>query len=354
MKELLKTEFLGNMLYDYITALIIITGAVILIQIIRRILIRIIKPSGDEAENKKFDFVSKNIRKLVVPFLYLGSSYIALSALKFDDEVKNVINISYLVFSTWFVIRIIIAAMNFFINKYFEKVRAADDEKKIKPLISLLNFVVWIIGLLILLDNIGFKVSAVVTGLGITGIAVALAAQALLGDLFSYFVIFFDKPFEIGDFVVFDDKKGTVEHVGIKSTKIRAISGELLIISNSNLTSSRLHNFKKMEKRRVVFILGVTYQTPYDKLKIIPEIIGQIINNNENVEFDRCHFTSYGAFSLDFETVYFINSPDFLEYRNITQSIYLRIYEEFEKQGIEFAYPTQTLYVNKNGGNTNQ
>jgi small-conductance mechanosensitive channel len=185
-----------------------------------------------------------------------------------------------------------------------------------------------------------------VAGLGIGGIAVALASQALLGDLFSYFVIFFDKPFEIGDFIIVGDKLGVVEYVGIKTTRIHALSGEQIVFSNTDLTNSRVHNFKKMEKRRVVFKLGVIYQTPAEKLKSIPRIVKDIIEEQQDVTFDRGHFQSFGDFSLNFEFVYYVAGADYNKYMDIQQAINFSINDIFAREKIEFAYPSQTLFVN--------
>jgi len=187
----------------------------------------------------------------------------------------------------------------------------------------------------------------VVAGLGIGGVAVALAAQAVLGDLFGYFVIFFDKPFEIGDFIIVGDKMGAVEQIGIKTTRLRAIGGEQLVFSNKDLTDSRVHNFKKMERRRVVFKLGVIYQTPSEKLKAIPQIVKSIIEKQNDATFDRGHFATYGDFSLDFEFVYYVTGADYTKYMDIQQAINMAIFETFEREKIEFAYPSQTLFVNK-------
>jgi small-conductance mechanosensitive channel len=207
-----------------------------------------------------------------------------------------------------------------------------------------------VLGLVFLLDNLGFEISAVIAGLGIGGIAIALAAQAILGDLFSYFVIFFDRPFEIGDFIVIGDKKGNVEYIGIKTTRLRSLSGEQLVFSNTDLTNSRIQNFRRMERRRVVFKLGVVYETPGNQLAEIPVIVKEIIDEQPDVTFDRGHFASYGDFSLNFEFVYYVMSSDYNKYMDTQQAINLKIYQEFEKRGIVFAYPTQTLYLNKIGG----
>jgi small-conductance mechanosensitive channel len=211
----------------------------------------------------------------------------------------------------------------------------------------LINIFVWVIGLVFLMGNLGFDISAVIAGLGIGGIAIALAAQAILGDLFSYFVIFFDRPFEVGDFITVQDKVGTVEYTGIKTTRLRALTGEQLVFSNTDLTNSRIHNFKKMQERRVLFRLGVVYQTSAAQLKEIPQIVKNIIEKHSDVRFDRGHFATYGDFSLNFEFVYFVIGSEYVKYMDTQQSINLEIYDEFEKRGIEFAYPTQTLFVNK-------
>ena len=166
-------------------------------------------------------------------------------------------------------------------------------------------------------------------------------------DLFSYFSILFDRPFEIGDFVIIGEYLGTIEHIGIKTTRIRSLGGEQLVFSNSDLTDSRVRNYKKMQKRRVVFKFGVTYQTSQDKLKNIPGGIEKIVKGIKDTAFDRAHFASYGDFSLIFEVVYYVLAADYNKYMDIQQEINLAINKEFTSHKIEFAYPTQTLYVNK-------
>ncbi len=256
--------------------------------------------------------------------------------------------IAAIVLVTVLVVRAIIAAANFALGSYLKNnVDPHGSEKQLRGIRGLVNFAIWVIALLFLLDNLGVKISAVVAGLGVGGIAVALAAQAVLGDLFGYFVIFFDKPFAIGDFIVVGDKMGTVEYIGIKTTRIRVLGGELLIFSNKDLTNSCVHNFRKMEKRRVVFKLGVTYQTSAEKLKAIPLMVKAIITQQQDATFDRGHFATYGDFSLGFEFVYYVNGADYAKYMDIQQAVNLEIFESFEMEKIEFAYPTQTLFVSK-------
>lgn len=347
MTDFLQNKYFNNTVEEYLVAAGIILLTIIVIHVLKKIFLGRLKKRTEAGELTRHLFIVKSINRFLIPALYLGALYLALDSLSFGTKADKVIGTIYAIAVAWFGIRFSITLINYFFDKSFEKLRGPDDSKKLRPLTALINFLVWIVGLLFLFDNLGFQVSAIVAGLGISGIAVALAAQALLGDLFSYFVIFFDRPFEIGDFIVFEGNAGSIEKIGIKTTRVRSLSGEQLIVSNSKLTSTLVHNFKRMERRRVVFTLGVTYQTKAEQLKAIPEIVKGIINKQESTEFDRAHFQGYGDFSLNFEFVYYVLSSDYVVYMNTQEKINLDIYEDFEKRGIEFAYPTQTLFMNK-------
>ena len=197
-----------------------------------------------------------------------------------------------------------------------------------------------------LLGNLGFDISALVASLGIGGVAIALASQGVLQDLFSYFSILLDRPVQIGDFIIVGDFVGTVEHIGIKTTRMRSLSGEQLIIANTELTGSRIRNFNPMEERRIVFTIGVTYDTGFKHLQEIPNFIQGIIEVTKNTRFDRCHFSSYRDSSLNFETVYYMTTSDYTAYMDAQQHINLEIKQAFEQRGIEFAFPTQVVHVN--------
>jgi len=227
-----------------------------------------------------------------------------------------------------------------------------DDPSRIST-VSMIGFLLrvalWATVLLLILDNLGINITALVAGLGIGGVAVALAVQNILGDLFASLSIVLDKPFVVGDFLVVGDLMGTVEHVGIKTTRLKSLSGEQLVFSNNDLLTSRIRNFGRMAERRVVFKLGVTYQTPREKLERIPALIKDAVEAGNNTRFDRSHFAGYGNFSLDFETVFYVLSADYNEYMDRQQAIFLRIHEAFENEGVEFAYPTQTLFLQGEG-----
>ncbi len=207
------------------------------------------------------------------------------------------------------------------------------------------RIVIWALVLLLALDNFGINVTALITGLGIGGVAVALAVQNILGDLFASLSIMLDKPFVEGDFLMVDDLLGRVERIGLKTTRVRSLSGEQLIFSNSDLLNSRVRNYGRMFERRVVFTLGVTYDTPREKLEKIPRLIREAVESQETTRFDRAHFMRYGDYALLFESVYFVLSPDYNLYMDRQQSINFRIHEAFEQLGVAFAFPTQTLHV---------
>ncbi len=348
MQEIFGYSIFGNTTIDYLTSLGIFIGGMVAVYLFKTYVLRRLKKWADSTETSIDDLFIKIIEKSFVPSIYLGILYLSLHTLTLSPGFKRGIEIVVSVLVTILAVRAVSFAVNFGLQASLKESHDPERrEKQLKGIRALINIVIWAIALIFLLDNLGVKISAAVAGLGIGGIAVALAAQTVLGDLFSYFVIFFDKPFEIGDFIVVGDKMGVVEYVGIKTTRIRALSGEQLVFSNTDLTNSRVHNFKKMERRRVVFKLGVIYQTPYEKIKAIPEMVKDIIAAQADAEFDRGHFASYGDFSLDFEFVYYVTGADYAKYMDIQQAINLAIFEVFEKEKIEFAYPSQTLFVNK-------
>ncbi|MBI2822903.1 MAG: mechanosensitive ion channel family protein [Acidobacteria bacterium] len=212
-------------------------------------------------------------------------------------------------------------------------------------LVFFAKLVLWSLVLLLALDNMGIDTTALITSLGIGGIAIALAVQNILGDLFASLSIMIDRPFVVGDFIIVDEYLGSVEHIGIKSTRVRSLHGEQLIFSNADLLKSRIRNFKQMSERRVIFSIGVTYETPYEKLAAISSMIREIVESREAVRFDRAHFKGYGDSSLNFEVVYWIKSPDYNLYMDIQERINLEIFSRFAREGIEFAYPTRTLHL---------
>jgi len=241
-------------------------------------------------------------------------------------------------------------ALRSWLGQYYEN-RAADPARATSAAAVgfIARMVLWVVVLLMILDNLGVNITTLVASLGIGGIAVALAVQNILGDLFASLSIVLDKPFVIGDFLIVDKYLGTVEFVGLKTTRLRSLGGEQLVFSNADLLRSRLQNMTRLETRRAAFTVGVTYDTPADKLRAIPGMLAEIVRSQPKVTLDRAHFTGVGASAMNFEVVYFYGSPDFNAYMDVQQEIYLQMVERFAAEGIEFAYPTQTLRLSGAG-----
>ena len=344
--------------WEYLKALsVIVVGSLILFLVNIILKRRIRKMEEKKQEGKKtinLNFM-RFFQKIAVPLAFLGLLTVAVEMVAFDDQIQNIVKISFSIIMTFIIVRSLNKTLELAFSRYFDHDWANHDrEKNLRPLLSLVKFIFWIIGIIFLMANLGLDVSTALAGLGVGGIAVAIAAQGILGDLFSYLVIFFDKPFELGDFIVFGDKAGVVERIGIKSIRIRVLSGELMIIANSDLTSARIHNYKQMLRRRVVFKIGVLYETPAEKLEKIPTIIKDIIASVQTIEgviCDRSHFFAFGDFSLNFETVYYVPTNDYVIYMDTQQEIYLKLVRAFKEEGIEFAYPTQLVYTKAGASN---
>ncbi len=346
MNEILERTFYQNTVQDYLIALGIVVVGILLVRAFKYIIVRRIKKLTEKSETNIDDYIIRSIERFGVPALYFGVLYLGINYLILSARLTRIVDIATTVVITFLIIRFLSATILLLLRSYVR--RQENGEEKVKQLggiMIIINIIIWVIGIVFLLDNMGKDVTAIIAGLGIGGIAIALAAQNILGDLFNYFVIFFDKPFEIGDFIIIDSKMGVVDYIGIKTTRVKSLSGEQLVFSNSDLTTSRIHNYKRMQRRRVVFKIGVIYQTSYEYLQQIPAMLREFVEQQQNVQFDRSHFAAYGDSSLDFEVVYYVLSSDYNTYMDIQQAINLKIFESFQQKGIEFAYPTRTLFV---------
>jgi len=295
------------------------------------------------------DLAAELIGRINIIFLLFLSVYMGSLKIALPKTGYTILKNSFVVISLIQVAILTSYTINFWIERY-RKQKVTSNAEAVTTLTSagfVLRMMIWIIFILIALDNLGVNITTFIAGLGISGIAVALAVQNILADLFASFSIVLDKPFVIGDFIIVDDYLGTIEHIGLKTTRIRSLSGEQLVFSNADLLKSRIRNYKRMYERRVVFTIGVLYQTPYEILSQIPEMIHKIIESKAQVRFDRAHFKEYGDYSLKFEVVYWIQNPDYNIYMDIQQGINLDIFKQFHETGIEFAYPTQTLLLQR-------
>ncbi len=238
-------------------------------------------------------------------------------------------------------------AIGFWLGRRVEAKRATDPEGA--TAMSLIGFgarvLLWTFVVLLGLDQLGFNITTLVAGLGVGGIAVALATQNILSDLFASLSIVLDKPFVVGDFIVIDNLRGNVERVGVKTTRIRSLDGELLIFSNAELLKSRIHNYRQMAERRVLFTVGILYQTPQEKVGRVTQWLREAVEAQDGTRFDRAHFKEYGDSALVFEVVYYVLSRDYNTFMDVQQAINLAIFARFAREGVDFAYPTRTLYI---------
>lgn len=349
--EYLQTNFLGNSVQSWAIALGVTLLAYLTIRTLAVALLGRIARLAASTKTEWDDIISAALQKtrgwiLLIFSLYLGALSLTLPP-ESRDFLESVAAIALFIQSGFW----LAAGISAWMSSYEER-KAQEDASAVMSmnvLAIIARLAVWSLVLLMSLDNMGVDVTALVAGLGIGGVAVALAAQNILGDLFASLSIVLDKPFVLGDFLIVGDHLGAVERIGLKTTRVRSLSGEQLVFSNADLLGSRIRNYGRMYERRVAFKLGVTYQTPRDKLRLIPVIIREAIEalGEEKVRFDRSHFQAYGDFALTFESVYYVLGPDYNLYMDCQEAINLRIHERFEEEGIEFAYPTQTLFLVK-------
>jgi small-conductance mechanosensitive channel len=345
--EFLDQTILGNTQRAWLLAFVTAALVVIALRLVQLVAGKRLARLAAHTPTQWDDNLVKLLSKTRLPFwlvlgLLVGSLMLELSA-SMQSIVTTTFVIALLVQGGIWGVVLIKAAL----ASYQEKV--GDEKPAEQTTLNLIGFIaqiaVWSLVVLLSLENLGIDITALVAGLGIGGVAVALAVQNILGDLFASLSIVLDKPFVIGDFLIVGDLMGTVEHVGLKTTRVRSLSGEQLVFSNADLLNSR----GRMYERRVVFKIGVTYETPREQLKRIPGIIREIIEGRENTRFDRSHFMEYADYSLNFETVYYVLGPDYTVYMDVQQDIYFALHERMEQEGMQFAYPTQKLFLESSG-----
>jgi small-conductance mechanosensitive channel len=349
----LERSFYHNTLKSWLIALAIAFVAFLFLSLFKAVAHKKIKAFAERTTTGFDDLLADLIDRTKYFFLILVSIYLGSHFLAFPATLKIVIDklmtIALLAQGAFWGGTIV----DHLLQRHIKRKREEEDKASLITFTSLaflLRLALWSIVTILALDNLGIQVTALVAGLGVGGVAVALAVQNILGDLFASMSIVLDKPFEIGDFIIIDSFMGTVEHIGLKTTRLRSLSGEQIVFANSDLLKSRIKNYKRMEERRVVFLLGVVYQTPAEKLAAIPGLIMEIIKAQGLARFDRSHFKEFGDFALIFENVYYLKTPDYNAYMDTQQAINLAIYRRFQEEGIEFAYPTQTIFIDQENG----
>lgn len=346
----LSYEIAAVELENFSLAIVLFVASVMLIWLFRLVIISRLKALSARTETELDDAVIKAIEAVGWPLYVLVALYVALRpiAIAVPESVSRALWYIILIVAPFYVVRAAQQLIDAGASHLVKKREALQENTAIIDLLGrLAKILLWVIAVLLVLSNLGYNVSTLLAGLGIGGLAIAIALQSVLADIFAAFTIYFDKPFQAGDFITFSGEKGTVKHIGIKSTRIQTLDGDELVVSNKKLTDAMVHNYKHMERRRIVFSFGVTYDTPVVKLKKIPGFVREILATLPVVELDRVHFKQLGDFSLNFEVAYYVNDPAYAVYMDTQQAINLELMKALKKEKIEFAFPTQKLYVSK-------
>ena len=334
----LADTFGGNSGQDYALCVFILVIGVALVKIVSKIFNYKIKRLMALEDLWLSGLATRIVAKNATLILYFGVFYLAVNTLYMSAEIDRAVGVVGIIFVSAITVRILSEALEDMFTRIREDNKGQAIIKEVpRGLITVAKTAMWGIAVIFVMDNMGLNVSALIAGIGIGGVALALASQTVLGDLFNYFVILFDKPFQQGDFIAVGDKLGMVKYIGIKTTRLQALGGEELVFSNADLATSRIHNFKKMEKRRVAFSISVAGKTSSEKLKLIQRAIREIITDIENAQLDRAHFSVFKGSALVFEIVYYVAGSDYTRYMNIQQSVNIAIKKKLEEMGVEMA-----------------
>ena len=344
---MLDEIFLGNHVRDWLVAAGVFVATLGGLWLLKRLVTGRLGTLAERSSSEIDDLIAEMLRTTKPLFLAVVGVFAGSLTLELDPELAMGLRRAAMIAiilqgGIWAT-----SAINFWIEGYRRRT-LADDAAAVTTMTALsfaARVAVWTLATLLILDNLGIEVTALVTGLGIGGIAVALAIQSILGDLFASLAIVLDKPFAIGDYLVFGDFQGNVEHIGLKTTRLRSLSGEQLIVANSDLVGSRLRNFGRLRERRMTLGAGVPYHTPREKLERIPGMIEEAISRHDEARFDRAHMTGFGDYSIQFDSVYHVVVPEYGRALDIQEQVLLEMSRRFEEEGIDFAYPTRVVHV---------
>ncbi len=335
---------------EYVAMAILFLGLLAVFRIVQGVIVTKLKTLSRKTSTDLDDTVIDAVHDIRMWVLTILALYISFQTLTLPEWLDRTWNAVVFLALVWQLIEIALRFVEYFVSRVVEKDEDGDgvidpNAATASDLIRLMSrIILWVLGIIFVLSNLGIEVTSLIAGLGIGGIAIAFALQGILSDLFASFSIYFDKPFRIGDYVVLGADSGTVEKIGIKSTRVRTLQGEELVVSNAELTTARVQNFKKMRERRISFQFGITYETPHDKVKEVNGVVERIFEAIDRARLDRVHFTTFGDSALIFEVVYYVDSPEYADYLKIQQQFNFELMDKFAEIGVEFAYPTQTIY----------
>jgi len=337
---------LGNTLGAYVFACVLFLLGIIVFAFLQFIVLSWLSIISKRTKTDLDDAFVKMVWSFKPPFYAFFSFWYAVRSLTVTGVAYGVVTAILVV---WVVYQMVIV-VGILVEDVLFRYLVKDDDETTRSAIHLVanmaKGIMWVLGILLALSNFGIDVTSLLAGAGIAGIAVAFALQGILSDLFSSFSLYFDRPFKVGDFIVAGGTSGTVKRIGVKTTRIQALTGEEVVLPNQDLTSTTIQNFRRMEERRVVFGFGVLYETDAKRIEEIPASVRKIIESVDDTRFDRAHFKGFGDSSLDFEVVYYVLDRDYAKCMDIQQKINLALLRLFEERSIGFAYPTRTVYVN--------
>ena len=345
IQKIFDYNLFGNDAATWSTAAVIFFAVLIGLFVIRTVILVRMVALSKKTKTKIDDVISEFLHSIGIHVYFFTALFVALQGVSLPGSVELVVDIAILVIIVSQVIRFIEDVVCMVLA---ERLKREQEDAQLPGVFRItVRILLWSMGFLLILSNAGVDITSLVAGLGIGGLAISLALQNVLSDLFASFSIAVDKPFEIGDFIVVGDHKGTVKHIGMKTTRITALEGEEIVISNAELTSARVQNYKKMKERRIVFNFGCTYDAKPEQMEQITKDVGVIIDDHEHAKVDRVHFFAFGESDLQFEAVYYMTTSDYVAYMDTQQDINIRLMKYFAEQGLEMAYPTQTLYMKK-------
>jgi small-conductance mechanosensitive channel len=353
--EFFERRYYGNDTGTWLIALAIVVGITTLLLLVQHALVRRFEARAKRTDNLWDDLAVALLKRTRFYVFLLIAFLVAVRVLRLAVEFDRWVAVATVVLLLFQAAVWGNTAISFWVRRLTAARQAVADTSSattIRALGFLAQLLMWGVVLLMVMSNIGIDITALVAGLGIGGIAIALAVQNVLGDLFGALSIVLDKPFVVGDFIAIDNYQGSVEHIGIKTTRLRSLSGEQIVVANADLLTSRIRNYKRMYERRVEFAVGVVYSTPHATLAGIPGMVRAAIEAQPKTRVERVHFKGFGDSALNIEAAYFVASPDYNTYMDIQQAVNLELVRVFEVEGIEFAFPTRTIVVQSSSGSS--
>ncbi|NQV12752.1 MAG: mechanosensitive ion channel family protein [Parcubacteria group bacterium] len=343
LNEFIPAELAANTPRDYMIAGLIVLASILILWLFKYVLIKRAKRVAEHTKSKLDDAVVATLNAFNWPFYIVMALYVASYFLQLPEYVHRVGVYVILVVVVYYIAKAVQYLISYGFKHSIDKHQEADPDFNPASLDfagRLAKGAIWIVAVILVMQNLGYEITTLVAGLGIGGVAVAFALQSVLTDIFASFSIYFDKPFQIGDYIEIGKDKGHVKKIGIKSTRLETLQGEELIISNQELTESRVSNFKKMDKRRVIFRIYLEYGTPQEKLELIPDLMKKIINGVDQASYHKTYFKQFSSSGLEYETLYYIATRKYDVWRDTQHQINMAVKEEFEKAGIAIADPT--------------